>query len=81
LGFCSAKLGQIDPNFLHVVLQRIISNFHFWVNLSYSTKFGEREMPTSMLPELGLKKWLSAEISPKTALWALFEHVPHIFMT
>jgi hypothetical protein len=32
------KLGQIDPNFLHVVLQQIISNFHFWTNLSYLVK-------------------------------------------
>jgi hypothetical protein len=52
--FWKVKLGQIEPSFFYALHQGIISNFYFWLNLSCSTKFGERRMPKSKPMNSGL---------------------------
>ena len=49
-----SKRGQIDSNFLYVLLQDLNSNFYICLNLSCLTKIQEREMPiiiTTKIPD------------------------------
>jgi hypothetical protein len=52
---CCEKWSPTSVIFLHALLHDISSIFCIWTNSSCIEKFGEREMPTSTLLELGLK--------------------------